>query len=136
MKTAHIICSIKNLNHDYEHLQWLRMFFLTNNYRLSEDWINHSLVIKSNKPHFRPAPNFDYMKVATNSVNDSDVVVFLMSEPSTFTLTMLRYALHVNKPSVIISNSRAVLKDIDESKLHLVTHLSLKNYQKALKELR
>jgi hypothetical protein len=57
-------------------------------------------------------PNFDYMKVAANSVNDSDVVVFLMSEPSTFTLTMLRYALHVNKPSVIISNSKSVLKTL------------------------
>lgn len=135
MKTAHIICSIKNLNYDYEHLQWLRIFFLSSGYRLSEDWINHSLVIKSNKPYFKPAPNFDYMKVATNSVNDSDVVIFLMSEPSTFTLTMLRYALHVNKSSIIISNSRSIMNNIDEDKKALVTMLSMASYQKKMREL-
>ena len=135
MKSAHIICSIKNLNYDYEHLQWLRMFFLSNNCRLSEDWINHSLVIRNNRPYFKPAPNFDYMRVATDSVNDADVIVFLMSESSTFTLTMLRYALHVGKPSIVISNSRSVLNNIDEDKKQLVTLLTFVGYQKKMKEL-
>lgn len=135
MKTAHIICSIKNLNYDYQHLQWLRIFFLSSDYRLSEDWINHSLVIRNNKPYFKPAPNFDYMKVATDSVNEADVIVFLMSESSTFTLTMLRYALHVGKPAIVISNSRSVLNSLEEGKKDLVTLLTVTAYQKKMKEL-
>jgi hypothetical protein len=129
MKTVHIVSSIKNLNHDYEHLQWLRLFFLSHGARLSEDWINHSLVIRNNKPYFKPAPNFDYMRVATDAINDSDLVVFLMSEPSTFTYTMLRYALHVGKPSVAIYGSRVKPKDIDATKAHLLTTLSTRNYR-------
>jgi hypothetical protein len=135
MKTVHIICSIKNLNYDYEYLQWLRVFFLSNNYHLSEDWINHSLTIKNNKPYFKAAPNFDYMKVATDSVNDCDLVVLLMSEPSTFTLTMLRYSLYVGKSTVVIVKNRSVLKGLGEDKTQPLTVLSTVNYQKKLREI-
>lgn len=135
MKIAHIVCSIKNLNHDYEHLQWLRMFFLNNEYKLSEDWIHHSLVFRSNKPHFQPAPNFDYMRVATDSIHESNIVVFLMSESSTFTLTMLRYALSVDKEVIVISNQRSILKNVDESKLENIIFMSMLNYRKKFREM-
>lgn len=134
MKTAHIICSIKNLNYDYEHLQWLRLFFLSNNYRLLEDWINHSLTLRGSKPYFKPAPNFDYMRIATNSINDSDVIVFLMSERSTFTLTMLRYALYRSKPSIVLCNSPEIIGAIDEDKNQYLSVYSFKDYQKRLRD--
>lgn len=135
MKTVHIISSIKNLNYDYEHLQWLRMFFLNRNMTLSEDWIHHSLSIKNNKPYFSPAPNFDYMKVATNSINSSDLIVFLMSDSSTFSLTMLRYSIHVQKPSIVIYNNKSDLKELDVGSEDCLTTINLKKYKKELKEL-
>ena len=109
MKTVYIISSIKNLNYEYEHLRWLRLFFLNYDYRISEDWINHSLNIRNNRPHFKAAPNFDYMKVATQAVNESDALVFLLSKPSTFTLTILRYALYLEKEVIVISSGPSVI---------------------------
>lgn len=129
MKTVHIISSIKNLNHDYEHLQWLRLFFLSHGVNLSEDWIHHSLTIKNNKPYFKSAPNFDYMRVATDAINNSDMVVFLMSEPSNFTHAMLRYALHANKPSVLICSNGSAPNDITRENNNLLTILRLSNYR-------
>ena len=133
MKTVHIICSIKNLNQDYEHLQWLRMFFLSRDYRLSEDWINHSLMIRNKKPYFKSAPNFDYMKVATDSVNSADMLVFLMSEPSTFTLTMLRYATNAGRKAVVICRNKSVLRGLDKDCSDLLRIYTLSNYQVKLK---
>lgn len=135
MKTAHIICSIKNLNRDYDHLQWLRLYFLSNGYHLSEDWINHSLVMHGSKPYFRAAPNFDYMRVATQAINDADLVVFLMSEQSNFTLTMLRYAMHVRKNSIVICGNHSALQGISELTFPEMTILNLKTYQKNLKDI-
>lgn len=135
MKTAFIVSTIKNLNHDYEHLQWLRLFYLNNNYRLSEDWISQTLNIRNNKPYFKPAPNFDYMKVATNSIREADQLIFLMSSSSTFMLTLLRYALHLNRDVIVICPSPSVIKKLEKGKEHLVTVLKLSDYQKRLREL-
>jgi hypothetical protein len=126
--------SIKNLNHDYEHLQWLRLFYLNHEYHLSEDWINHSLNVRNNKPYFKPAPNFDYMKVATNSVRDADKLIFLMSAPSTFVLTILRYALHLDREVIVICKSPSVLQQVSEGKEKLITTLGLGEYRKRMGE--
>lgn len=135
MKSMHIICSIKNLKHDYEHLQWIRLFLLSNDYHLSEDWISHSLNIRNAKPYFQPSPNFDYMKVATESINKSNKVIFIISTPSTFTTTMLRYALYRDKECIVVHKSKAALDVIEKDKLHLVRSLSFGNYQKMFKEV-
>lgn len=135
MKTVHIICSIKNLNTDYADLQWLRMFFLSNGYRLSEDWINHSLVLQNSKPHFQPAPNFDYMTVATQAIQDADLIVFLMSEHSNFTQTMLRYALHLKRPSFLICNKLSVIEGLEEADKTSLTVFNLRTYKDKLREV-
>jgi hypothetical protein len=132
MKTAHIICSVKHLNRDYEHLQWLRLYFLGQNVRLLEDWINHSLTIRNNRPHFQSAPNFDYMRVATQSINEADTIVFLFCSRSTFVLTMLQYAVHIRKEIVVICSNAALLKDVEGNK-DLMTVLTLTNYRHKMK---
>ena len=135
MKQVYIMSAIKSLNADYEHLQWLRLYCLDCEYKLSEDWINHSLNIRGNKPYFKPAPNFDYMKVATNSIRDADVLIFLMSEPSTFVLTMVRYALHLDRRIILICKSPSVIGRVDEGKDDLVEVCLLHEYKKRIKEL-
>jgi|GEM_PF-5312418 len=135
MKVAHIICSIKNLNNDYSHLQWLRMFFLSNSYTLSEDWINHSLVIRNNKPRFQPAPDFDYMKVAMDAIHTSDVIIFLMTEPSTFTTTMLRYAQYTKKHCIVITRNKTVIEIINQLEhKEFVKKLDIRTYQRTIKK--
>jgi len=135
MKTVFIASGIKNLNYEYEHLQWLRLFFLSNGYHLSEDWINHSLNIRNNKPYFKTAPNFDYMKVATEAIQSSDKLVFLLSSPSTFTFTLLRYALYKEREAIVICKNKTMLKGLKHIKEGIVVPLTFGTYQQTMKEL-
>jgi hypothetical protein len=135
MKTVYIASSIKNLNYEYEHLQWLRLFFLSNEYHLSEDWINHSLNIRNNKPYFKAAPNFDYMKVATEAIQDSDKLLFLLSSPSTFTFTLLRYALYKEREAIVICKTRTMLKKLEHIEEGTIIPLTFGTYQQTMKEL-
>ncbi|MDR3125926.1 MAG: hypothetical protein LBU20_02560 [Candidatus Nomurabacteria bacterium] len=133
MKTVYIISGVKNLGVEYQHLQWLRMFFLNIDYRLSEDWIHHSLSIKNNKPRFSSAPNFDYMKAATDGINDSDLLVCLISESSTFVLTMLRYAIHKGKKSIVICKNRRQLKGLEYGNSYLLEIYNFANYKEKIR---
>jgi hypothetical protein len=135
MKTVYIVSSIKSLNHDYEHLQWLRLFFLSYGYHISEDWISHSLNVRNNRPYFKAAPDFDYMKVATETIRSADKLVFLMSESSAFTLTLLRYALHLKRHIIVVCQSSTVLQNLEKKEEELVTVLHFGDYQKQMSEV-
>lgn len=130
MKKAYIISSTKNLDQEFEHLHWLRLFFLSNDYSITEDWINHSLNVHDNKPRFKQAPNFDYLAVATKSIKESDKLVFLLSSDSGFVKTLLRYALHQNKEVIIICKNKTVLNGLPGN----YTVFNFGDYQKKIKE--
>jgi len=133
MKTIHIVSGIKNLNAEFAHLQWLRLFFLSQGDKLSEDWIHHSLIIKNNRPHFQPAPNFDYMQSATESINSSDLIIFLISESSTFVLTMLRYAMYKGKKSIVICRHKRQLKGLEYGRKHSLSIYHFSDYQEKIR---
>ncbi len=111
-KTAFVICSTKSLQQDYHDLRWIRLLLLKSNYHIAEDWINHSLVFKNSRPHFVQAPGIDYMKIAVDAISNSDLVIVLMTQSSAYSVTLLKYALHQNKPTILIHKYGATLRNL------------------------
>lgn len=134
-KTAFLTCSTKMSSEDQNELIWIRFFLLYKGYRINDDWINHVYSTKQNKTKFAPAPGFDSMSLTTNLINESDSIIFLLTSPSVYIVTLIEYALHAQKPVILIYKQKSHLKGISAASLEKIVAVPLKEYKQAIKEI-
>lgn len=127
---AILIWSINSLKENYNHILFVRMKLLQNNWTIEEDWINHRVQVINSVPHFLKSEGFDYLKVVIDGVLSSNLIVFFFTEESSYITTLIKYASYNSKNIIVIYKSNKQLKRLDDIDMAKINFLPIKSINK------